>query len=276
MKLAVVLFTLLLISPAPAAAVELGYRCPAVFTDDDGTLRTLAPRTTGAWRVDEPLPFVLGSGRYWRFVCAYVAPGIPEVGAVLHWVEVPDADGRALIAGTCGDPTPADGGEVSVASPTYQAEVRIDAPSNTARGQLARDLLAAAEAVAAYCPGEEPPVCARWQLDIRLDEGTNRCIWEIRPQSDGFFLSYNLRCESGRGGMPATMRFRVWQIGTGLYRLESHPTADGSIFVYRGDFAQDLFEGAVGWRTPGGRMFNDLPFTARCLERHPLEVVSPR
>ena len=89
----------------------MDYQCPATLTDDDGRVLPLLDRTSGVWRVDEPVPFVAGLGRFWRRVCAYRDPEAPSGFAEVsvHWVSHPHEDGRLILEGVCQEAPAADG-----------------------------------------------------------------------------------------------------------------------------------------------------------------------
>jgi hypothetical protein len=253
--------------PSLAGAMELGYRCPATFTDDDGSVLSLVGRTTGVWRVDDAIPFVLGSGRFWRFVCAYTAPGLTEVEASVHWVELPDTEGREVLTGLCGQDnvTPAADGDETLVSPTHQARVRVDAPSSTARRGLAAALLTAAEGKAVYCPEVGPPGCSRWQSTEFHDHGTHSCTWDLLDETEGFYFSYTLRCQV-EGEEQATIR-RAIRMGVDLYRLLSQRTQNGGFFVFQGDWTSESFVGVAGRRSRDGELSQTVRFEATCLQQ---------
>lgn len=266
MRYAALLALLLAASPAGGARIE--YRCPPTLNGDGGRPLVLVERPDGVWRVDDPVPFVLGQGRFWRLVCAYRdARTADEVEAVVHWVSEPHEDGRLILEEVC-----ADGELAAGALRSRRRQARAWASGPGAAGRLAREMLAAAEAVALPCPGtpDAPRVCPRWEVEEIYDDSRRRlCTWTQGPSTvpdpDDVFR-YVYRSECRFGGFVTSDHVR--RIAEGRFERSFVSVDRRTVrFVYDGDFESGgRVSGRFRWISAEGEQSPEMRFTAHCVD----------
>ncbi|HEX9731920.1 MAG TPA: hypothetical protein VGG06_08005 [Thermoanaerobaculia bacterium] len=272
------LFAFVVLLPSAAASRPIDYRCPATWRGDDGRdLVLVVERTTGVWRVDEPVPFVLGSGRFWRLVCSYRDPAAPaagEVEALVHWVDVPHEDGRMILEDVCADAEPgAEPPAGVVRSRGRQAKARA-VPAGAAAVRLAREMLAAVESAAPPCPGTPgaPRVCGRWEVEeVHGGDRKRLCTW-IQGTGEGsaaepdaaFRYLYQSQCRFGGFLTSGT----VARVAAGRFE-RALETFDGTLrYVYEGDFeGGGPLSGRFHWVSPDGVHSPEMDFHGRCVEQ---------
>lgn len=257
---------LLLAAAVSAHGRDLPFRCPASVTGGDGALLVLVDADRGVWRVDDPIPFVSGEGRFWRYLCRYQGGG-REIEAVAHWVEIPRDDERPVLEGLCGDSAPPGVRRAS----GVQALVESTPAASPAARRLADDLLRAATTVAAECPGEDRDLelCPRWEiLEKRSDGREVECVWsDLRPPSETESGRWEYACECSFGVF--ITGGRILRKGSSRYVREVVSEArSGRTFTvtYRGDF--ETAEHAVGsafWVSEDGSSGDGIEFDARCV-----------
>ncbi len=264
--------TVVLLALATAGfAQPIGFTCPPTYAGDGGRLLSLVERPSGVWRVDDAIPFVLGHGRFWRLVCSYRDPALPEapeMEAVVHWVEVPHEDGRLILEAACSDGPVSEG---VLRSRDRQAKARVAQPANGANRRLAREMLAAAEEVAAPCPGahDAPRICSSWEVtELYAGEHQRHCTWsqgsEPPDSSDAFRYLYRSECRF-RGYVTTGS---VSRVAKGQFeRTYLNAYGRNSRVVYHGDFeAAGPVRGMFNWISADGDRAPDLPFEGRCLD----------
>lgn len=251
--------------PLAADARPIDYRCPPSYAGDGGRTLVLIARTTGVWRVDDPVPFVFGQGRFWRLVCSYRDPAAPadEMEAVAHWVDVPHEDGRLILEDVCADGEPPAG---VVRSRGRQAKARAALPDSAPNRRLARELLAAVEAAAPPCPGTPgaAPVCARWEVvEVYAAEQRRLCTWAQGPD-EAFRYLYRSECRFGGFFTSGTVK----RIDEGLFE-RTIERVDGTTtrYLYSGDFESGgRVSGRFRWISSESQRGPEMDFQARCVE----------
>ncbi len=258
-------------SAQPIFAQPIDYSCPRTYAGDGGRLLDLVERTSGAWRVDDAVPFVDSLGRFWRLVCSYrdpATPGAPELEAAVYWVDLPHEDGRVILEDACEDgPAP----EGIVRSRSRQAKALAALPADGANQRLAREMLAAAEAVAAPCPGTPgaPRICSVWRVtELYAGENQRVCTWrqgsETPDPNDAFRYVYRSECQF----RSFTTIGSVKRVADGQFeRSYLNPYGRRTRVVYRGDFeGRGVVRGEFSWISAEGDRSPNLPFEGRCLD----------
>lgn len=260
-------FLALLIVATPAGARPIDYRCPPIYPADDGRTLVLVERSNGAWRVDEPVPFVLGQGRFWRLVCTYRDPRAVADGmeAMVYWAGDPHEDGRLILEDVCVDGDPDAG--------TWRSRRRQAKALSSGRGEaaarLAREMLAAAETVALPCPGaaDAPRVCPRWEVEEIYVGGSRRlCTWEQVSSSPDDAYRYVYRSHCRLGGFLTAGEVRRTDEGRfeRSFTMADHRTVR---YVYDGEFENgERVSGRFHWISPEGDQGPEMDFEARCID----------